>query len=290
MGISTSSLFAAALSARIAAFAHYPKMWECLCADLASQNDNVATALAGMNKPGRSGWKVRRQQALVGAVVEAQYVKALWRGEALAQRMGLESKDGAAYAQVWTKVWAENVFGQGAEALADSKAVAVLEARQTQVWIAKVDAGVPVVADGLALLGLAIAYAAWLELGEEVQKESRLYTGMTEKSCDLRDTHVLVGAERRLVGNWLASVKTLCALWAGVSTVMERNGLFEFYADQASKGYGLKDVNPFFNNCGHYPEWKVVVGGAYKSRAEAQAVAARKNAVSQAEWNSFLNA
>ena len=282
---------AAVLAARVAAFSACPGVWTNLCTGLAAQDEGVREALAGMDKPGRTGWKARRQQALLEAIVAAQYGKALWRGRALAERMGLEPKDETAYAQRWVQVWAENVFNQGAEALADSKALVVLENRQTQGWIAKVDAGMPVVADGLALLGLTVAYAAWLGLGEAGTEEFFYYTGLSRKSCDLRDTRVFVGAERRIVGNWLASPKTLCQLWAGMATVMGRNGVFETAAEEvASKGWGLKDVNPNFNSCGHYPEWKVVVGGPFKTHAQAQAEAAKKNAASNAAWQAFLNA
>jgi hypothetical protein len=59
---------------------------------------------------------------------------------------------------------------------------------------------------------------------------------------------------------------------------------------EAAGGFGLRDVNPFWYNCGHYPNWVVVVGGDYKTIEDAEAAANRKNAASSASWHAFLNA
>lgn len=59
-------------------------------------------------------------------------------------------------------------------------------------------------------------------------------------------------------------------------------------------GYVLRDVNPYYYNCGHYPEWVVAPGSAHEpakfaTRAEAQASAEGKNKKSSAAWRAFLD-
>lgn len=61
-------------------------------------------------------------------------------------------------------------------------------------------------------------------------------------------------------------------------------------AGEAAGGFGLRDTNRYYYNCGHYPHYEVVAGGQYQSIEEAEAAAARKNAASAAAWSAFLNA
>jgi hypothetical protein len=147
---------------------------------------------------------------------------------------------------------------------------------------------VPVIRDGLSLLGVAIAYAAWLELGPGLQEEACWWMGITSRSCDLRDTRVLVGGERRQVGNFVASAWELSEFWAGMVPVLERNGVLDAHSEMARKGYGLKDVNTLHHNCGHFPQYEVCVGGTFTSRALAQAEATKKNAAVQAAWQAHI--
>lgn len=65
-------------------------------------------------------------------------------------------------------------------------------------------------------------------------------------------------------------------------------------AAAANGGYYLEDINPYFYNCGHYPEW--IVRGAtspgevkYATREAAEAAARRKNKKSTDEWAAFMN-
>ena len=70
--------------------------------------------------------------------------------------------------------------------------------------------------------------------------------------------------------------------------------------------YILVDVNPYFYNCGHYPQWAVegregfpTAGEAvdsrgrvasFGSREEAEEEALRRNRASSAAWHEFLSA
>jgi hypothetical protein len=60
-------------------------------------------------------------------------------------------------------------------------------------------------------------------------------------------------------------------------------------AEAETAGYGLRDVNPNYFQCGHYPDWVVVAGGKYASREEAEAAKVSKNSASTADWLAFLN-
>ena len=55
--------------------------------------------------------------------------------------------------------------------------------------------------------------------------------------------------------------------------------------------YDLKDTNPHYHNCGHYPEWTVVeaLSGPYDTREEAEARAMKLNEKSSQRWRDFLN-
>lgn len=60
--------------------------------------------------------------------------------------------------------------------------------------------------------------------------------------------------------------------------------------------YELVDVNPYFFNCGHYPEWEVVecdkpVDGqnVFETYEEAQARADRRNEHSARRWREYLD-
>jgi hypothetical protein len=276
-------------NAVIARTANATRSWEKEAAEVKEVKE-VADALARLHKPGRQGWKVRRQEALKSAVLNALSAQALKAGEGSAALLGLDRRHGQVYAQRWMEVWAETTVNtQGRAALAHSKATEALRRVQDMNWLQKVAQGEPVVKNGLALLGLAIAHAAWLELGEELQKEAMYWMGMSKDAVFLRDTAVLVGGRDRLVGNNLSPAAELCSGWALEARVLERNGVFSAATETAKKGWGLKDVNTFFNNCGHYPEWAVVRGGEYSTRAAAQAAAAEKNQISGKAWAAFLN-
>ena len=55
--------------------------------------------------------------------------------------------------------------------------------------------------------------------------------------------------------------------------------------------FKLRDVNPYFYNCGHYPEWIVEYSadGEYASLASAEEAAKEKNEKSHRAWLRFLN-
>ena len=286
-----SAAFVPAFVARVAQAQPTPAMWEWFVDGLAQQSDAVRNAVTGLSRPGRSGWKARRQADLMHCIVEAQYVKALWAGDGWCGALNLNVDPNAEiYAAAWMAAWVKVAFEPGAASYADIKAREALMDEQTKGWIRKVDAGVPVIRDGLGLLGVAIAHAAWLELGPGLQAEARGWIGITPRSCNLRDTRVLVGGERRQVGNFIASTSEMVEFWAGMVPVLERNGILDAHSEVAREGYGLKDVNTLFNNCGHYPQYEVAVGGAFASRAEAQAEATRRNERVQAAWQASIHA
>ena len=54
--------------------------------------------------------------------------------------------------------------------------------------------------------------------------------------------------------------------------------------------YTLVDENPYYFNCGHYPEWVVKPdpAGKFGTEAEAQARADELNAVARRRWEAFL--
>ena len=54
--------------------------------------------------------------------------------------------------------------------------------------------------------------------------------------------------------------------------------------------YKLIDTNPFYYNCGHYPDWEVVEDpdGPYKTFHEAEAKASQLNRKSDSNWRSYL--
>lgn len=284
-----AATFAVAFTARIAQVQPSPAAWAWFVDGLAEQSEAVHNAVAGMSRPGRSGWKARRQADLVICVLEAQYAKALWAGEEWCAKLMLNTDPNAeVYAAAWMAAWVKVAFEPGAVSYADIQARGALMDEQTKGWIAKVDAGVPVIRDGLALLGVAVAYAAWLELGPALQAEARGWIGITPRSCNLRDTRVLVGGERRQVGNFIASTWEMVEFWAGMVPVLERNGVLDAHSEQARKGYGLKDVNTVHHNCGHFPQYEVCTGGTFASRAEAQAEAGRRNDNVKASWQAHI--
>jgi hypothetical protein len=59
-------------------------------------------------------------------------------------------------------------------------------------------------------------------------------------------------------------------------------------------GYVLRDTNPYYYSCGHYPCY-IVLGARrpedvqYATREQAEEVARRKNAASNAAWAQFMN-
>lgn len=76
---------------------------------------------------------------------------------------------------------------------------------------------------------------------------------------------------------------TLAAKLAAEDVIAAENG-----------GYVLRDVNRYYYNCGHYPEWVVSPASAgqpaaFVSRDLAQAAADRGNKRSNAAWHAFLD-
>jgi hypothetical protein len=70
---------------------------------------------------------------------------------------------------------------------------------------------------------------------------------------------------------------------------------------QKVKVWVLVDTNPYYYNCGHYPEYAVREREIdlneidpryqyYQSREAAEIVASRKNHASSRDWQAFLNA
>jgi hypothetical protein len=91
-----------------------------------------------------------------------------------------------------------------------------------------------------------------------------------------------------------AAEAALAARRAEDAAIAARRDAAEDAVAAKSGGYVLKDTNPYFYNCGHYPHF-LVLGASrpedvqYATREEAEEVARSKNAASSAAWARFMN-
>lgn len=251
-----------------------------------SQQVGVEAAFDALSRPSRAGWKMRRRAALAAAMVEAMYASGLELGAFIAARLEIEDAANAAkdYAKAYAGYRAKNFFALGSEAGARMAGEAMIRVHQRAQWNRKASLGLPLVKNGEALMGLAVAWTAWMELSPHLQARVLERMGWGLRPAALEDVRALVGG-KRLEGRIPSvrdAVEVMNLLANGVAQFQEE------LRDEQLKGYGLTDVNPLFFNCGHYPEWVVSIGGKYSSQAEAREDAAKKNAASHAAWAAYL--
>jgi len=190
------------------------------------------------------------------------------------------------YMATFEKAYSEHAFTIGGFAGAVQKASGEAGMLASEEFSLAVHRGGPITHDGLAQLGVAIAFAAWTELGPDAQAEYFCMRGVSDAP---RDTKVLMGIESYRVGNFYPNAAQEAEWWAFATRGRSMTAAIKVYEEEAKGGFGLKDVNPFFYNCGHYPEWKVVRGGEFRTRLEATAVAARKNQRTQEGWSAHIS-